>query len=329
MDNTLKFPGPSPERTPIKETSKILKNARGYGTAVLDRMYTAIYKAFFEDYGVEGMPDRVPWTFTYTGEYLGKFHCKVEFEKDADGEIVGISFSDPSIELSNSFDLTPEQMGNVIAHEMIHLFQVAQLADDPDPAIFRGVSEDTVVEQYLGHGFVFDDLAKEINEELGLGVTAKNDLPLIKNRGVDDSAGDYRYYVFIQDASDPLFGNSNSTLVGLPREGVAAYLDEHPGDRDNAFVYRSADNSFNAVYANPDRRHGRKSLVYTAMIWDYANNGVLEDVTVEFIPEYGYGAVETETPDGVAGGYDDDDDVDEDGGEPPEYTDNVVKFPGN
>ena len=291
MPNILKFPGSEDlDRNRLSnETTDTLKTPQAYGIPTLDRMYGMFYDEFFSRYHLAKMPQKVPFTFSNAKDYLGKFHCKVHFLKDRDNRIGRLDLENPSIELSNAYDLTPVQLGNVIAHEMIHLFLVAFYSEETtDPVMFEGMDERGVMEEYLSHGWHFKEVADKINKAMGTEVTVTNDLPLVDNGGRSNSRGKPVDYVFVMaPGMASLSCKDKSTLIGLPTDYIPQYLAEHPEDRDSTYVYRSVDNNFNAQFGPSDERHGKRTTIPTSMIYDYQKKGILQDVTVEYIPEYG------------------------------------------
>ena len=291
MSNILKFPGSEDlSRNRLsKETTDVLKTPQAYGVPALDRMYGMFYDEFFSRYRLAKMPQKVPLTFSNAKDYLGKFHCKVHFLKDRDNRIGRLDLENPSIELSNAYDLTPVQLGNVIAHEMIHLFLVAFYSEETtDPVMFEGMDERGVMEEYLSHGWHFKEVAAKLNKAMGTEVTVTNDLPLVDNGGRSNSRGKPVDYVAVMgQGMGSLLGKANVTLAGLPEGCVAGYIEERPGDRGNTCVYRSTDNNFNAQFGPRDEHHGMRSTIPVEMLYDYVEQGILEDVTAEYIPEYG------------------------------------------
>ena len=165
-----------------------LKTPEEYGIPSLQRMYTALYEQWFAETGdVMGVefPSEVDFAFGKSADYLGEFHANIQYRTAPDGAIHRMTATDPEIEFSNQFRLTPFQLMNVMAHEMIHLLLtlvVANMANeaaregDPDALYYRQQAEDD-----MGHGDEFKKLAKEINDELGLQVTVTNDQPIIQD----------------------------------------------------------------------------------------------------------------------------------------------------
>lgn len=170
------------------KTTNTLKTPGEYGIPTLQRMFTALREQWFDENATAmdtDFPEEVEFTFSDSRDHLGMFKANVQYKTDQDGGIRKMSATDYEIEFSNHFRLTPTQLLNVMAHEMIHLMltlvvtgMANEMAREDDYPMYRQDAEDE-----MGHGEEFQKLANEINNELGLHVTVTNDQPIIKNEG--------------------------------------------------------------------------------------------------------------------------------------------------
>lgn len=170
------------------KTTQSLKTPQEYGLPVIKRMYDTLRKEWFAENG-EYMgivfPGEVDFTFSDSQDHLGMFTANIQYRTEQDGGIRKMTSTDFGIELSNHFRLTPLQLLNVIAHEMIHLMLTMVVTDmaneaarDGDYLVYRQTAEED-----MDHGDEFKKLASEINSELGLNVTVTNDQPIMQNDG--------------------------------------------------------------------------------------------------------------------------------------------------
>lgn len=169
------------------KTTNTLKTPGEYGIPTLQRMYKALREQWFAEnanaMGVDFPPD-MEFTFSDSRDHLGMFKSNAKYKTDAEGCIRNMTTSDFEIEFSNNFRLTPVQLLNVMAHEMIHLMitlVITGMANDMAQNDYPMNRQDA--EEELGHGEEFKKLAGEINKALGLKVTVTNDQPIIQNEG--------------------------------------------------------------------------------------------------------------------------------------------------
>jgi len=168
-----------------EKKAETLKTPGEFGIPTLQRMYTALRQQWFAErgdtMGVE-FPVDVEFTFGNTDDYLGEFKANIQYMTAPDGAIHEMTSTDYEIEFSNQFRLTPFQLMNVMAHEMIHLLltmAVTRMATEgaaEGKFHYRQLAEDE-----MGHGEEFRKLADEINRDLGLQVTVTNDQPIIQD----------------------------------------------------------------------------------------------------------------------------------------------------
>lgn len=172
-----------------EKTTSTLKTPEEYGIPVLQKMYNTLRDQWFEEngnyMGVE-FPDEVDFTFGDSQDHLGMFKANVQYRTNQSGGILRMTSTDYEIEFSNRFRLTPIQLMNVMAHEMIHLLLtvvITKMANDTvqDGEDFLITRQDA--EDEMSHGDEFKKLASEINHDLGLKVTVTNDQPIIQNDG--------------------------------------------------------------------------------------------------------------------------------------------------
>ena len=264
-------------RTPVKDKTEFLKTPQAYGLPTLERIYTMFYEDFFKHYGFEKFPAKIKFTFSDAKDYLGKFICNGTFKTNEDGTLAGFTFSNPRIELSNAFDLTPEELGNVIAHEMVHLCLAAGNADPTMQDALEGWPVESFKENALGHGEQFQKIAKELNEDEGTNVTITNDLPLVQNNGASNiQSFKPTYYICMAE-------NDNVSITSMPEDWIVPYIDRNKDIKNSIIVCSCRDNNFNRQYGTPDDQHAHRTTVTFDLFSDYMHSGILKDETDKYL----------------------------------------------
>lgn len=251
-----------------REKTDILKTPREYGIPMLQKLYRQMYNEFFSR-TFDGYPEMVEFTFSDSEEYLGRFICEHEETRDADGNLISFTYKDPKIDFSNSFDLSPYELANVMAHEMIHLGQVVWAANEGTELLDSFDSMDIA----LGHGDWFDKFAEDINSDLDLAVTAVCDDPTLKNKGQVNYRVESKFFIVLP------IGDYAASIVSVPdgylRQVVADLLSKNKQFR----VYFCKDAHFIEQFGHRDPQKGRKTTVPAKIMNSYLNSGILQDNT--------------------------------------------------
>ena len=175
------------------KTTNTLKTPEEYGISTLQRMYTALRDQWFDENATAmdiDFPEEVDFSFSKAQDYLGRFKANIQYKTAPDGAISKMTSTDYEIEFSNQFRLTPMQLLNVMAHEMIHLMitmLVTNMANEMSREEYKMYRQDA--EDEMGHGEEFTKLARDINKDLGLNVTVTNDQPIIQDQGTAPTPG--------------------------------------------------------------------------------------------------------------------------------------------
>jgi hypothetical protein len=97
-----------------------------------------------------GMLPRPRISLFHNKNILGRFTC--DFDENDD-------MSNPSIEISDSWEYTQERLSDIIVHEMIHYYLAYEKID-----------------VYLTHGKHFISMANDFNSRFGLNITERIDV---------------------------------------------------------------------------------------------------------------------------------------------------------
>lgn len=256
------------------EKTDILKTPREYGIPFLQKMYTQLHQDYFRIM-FAGYPDMVNFTFSNSEDYLGRFICERKTSTAPDGSLIEFSFDDPTIDFSTSFDLSPYELANVMAHEMVHLAQAVYMANHVSGNDCN-VSE---LDELLGHGRCFDAIAEDANNKLDLAVTPVCDEPTVKNHNTVNHSVEPLFFIATPVSQD------TCSLISVPDEYVGGYvkqlLDEHRAMR----IYFCKDANFIAQFGCTEPGKGKKSTVPVRLLNGYIASGVLMDSTDKMLDE--------------------------------------------
>jgi hypothetical protein len=255
-----------------KESTETLKTPEAYGLPTLQKLYTQLYNEFFKSQ-FKGYPEMVDFTFGESEHWLGRFLCKTETSRDEHGQITNFTYEDPKIEFSNSFDLSPFELANVMAHEMIHLAQAVWAAGQG----MRYLNNYANLDAVLGHGNVFNDMADEINETMDLNVTAVCDVPSVMNKGQANTKVQPQYFILVPGA------DGTCAVISVPVQYLHDYIIKLHGEGGNFKVIRCKDGNFIKSYGHKDEKTGRKVTVPISVINDYIHSGIFQDYTDDMI----------------------------------------------
>lgn len=248
------------------------KTPREYGIQFLQTLYRKLYDDFFGD-NFPGYPEMVDFTFSESQDYLGRFICKHTEQRDKDGKLVDFEFSDPTIDFSTSFDLTPFELANVMAHEMVHLAQVVYASGDG----FERMGDFASMDAALGHGDWFDKISEDVNSALDLAVTPVCDDPTLKNSGKPNYRTEIQYFI-VKPA-----GQNECAVISVPDSYLKRYLEKNLAELDSIRIYYSKDANYIDTYGYQHEDSGRKTTVPLKMLNAYIASGVLVDDTQGFI----------------------------------------------
>lgn len=254
------------------EKTDILKTPREYGVPFLQKMYRQLYNDCFGRM-FDGFPEMVDFTFSDSEEYLGRFICEHEEARDAQGRLMKFGYRDPKIDFSNSFDLSPYELANVMAHEMIHLAQVVWAAGE-GMKYLEGSGD---IDATLGHGEFFDTLADTVNSKLDLAVTAVCDDPTLKAQGKTNHAVDPVFFV-VRAA-----GTDKCAVISVPEAYINQYVKKLMSENQKMRIYRCVDANFIGTYGCDAPDKGKKSIVPLQLVHSYIASGVLGDYTDEIL----------------------------------------------
>lgn len=174
------------------KTSSTLKTPEEYGIQTLERMYNALVDQWFRENAEAtgfSFPAEIEFTFSDARDHLGMFKSNVQYRTQPDGGILKMTATDFEIEFSNVFRLTPMQLLNVMAHEMVHMFvtlEATVVANEMASEEYKCYRK-SIEEDISDHGEQFRKVAAEVNRDLGLNITVTNDQPIIQNDGTSRS----------------------------------------------------------------------------------------------------------------------------------------------
>lgn len=278
------------------EKTDILKTPREYGIPFLQKMYRQLYQDFFRN-EFDGYPEMVNFTFSNSEDYLGRFICERKTSSAPDGSLIGFSFDDPTIDFSTSFDLSPYELANVMAHEMVHLAQAVYIANAGSDKV-NNVSE---LDDLLGHGKCFDTIAEHVNDKLDLVVTPVCDEPTVKNHNTVNHEVEPMFFIAIPA------GQNTCSLISVPDEYLDGYVKKLLDENQAMLIYFCTDANFNAQFGCTEPGKGKKSTVPVRLLNGYIASGVLMDNTDKMIDSvldmYGTNDAEqssTEQPSGAS-----------------------------
>ncbi len=250
------------------EKTDILKTPREYGIPFLQKMYRQLYQDFFRD-EFDGYPKMVNFTFSNSEDYLGRFICERKTSSAPDGSLIDFSFDDPTIDFSTSFDLSPYELANVMAHEMVHLAQAVYIANAGSDKV-NNVSE---LDSLLGHGPCFDTIAEHVNDKLDLAVTPVCDEPTVQNHNRANRKVEPMGFIAIPAGSD------KCTLISVPDDYINDYIKKLLDENQTIRVLFCKDANFIEQFGCAEPTKGRKSTVPMRLINSYVASGVLDDDT--------------------------------------------------
>lgn len=141
----------------------------------------------FNEQIFEGKLPPIPVSLSRARRFLGKVEYRIE--RNFFGKEVG--YHDFRMRISTSFDLPPEELEDVVIHEMIHYYLL----------YFK-------IEDTSSHGKVFRQMMKRINREFGRNVTIRH------NKDASTTGGTKRHYVCVtelRNGASPI-GNSGLTV---------------------------------------------------------------------------------------------------------------------
>lgn len=253
------------------KTSDKLKTPQEYGIPFIKDMYRKLRKDFFI-YMAENYPEDVEITFSNSDDYLGRFICTRKESRDPQGHLVAFDFEDPRIDFSNNFRLTPYELANVLAHEMIHLEQVSRLASEDGADELEYYQND--LESAFGHDDFFEMEAENLNKDYHLGVTEVCDDPTMKDTVLPKRHIDPKYFVA------KTIGPNETSLISFPSRMLDDFCDKHKSEIGSTYrIFMCTDEAVNEKYGHPDEKTGRKTTIPTTMFNQYIASGVLGDVT--------------------------------------------------
>lgn len=247
-----------------------LKTPQEYGIPYIKDLYRKLRNDFFV-YMAENYPEDVEITFSNSDDYLGRFICDHTVSRDQNGNVVGFSFEKPQIDFSNNFRLTPYELVNVLAHEMIHLEQASQLAGEDGQETLEYYQGD--IDRALGHEEFFDMEAQNINRDYNLGVTAVCDDPTMKDSVKPTKKIESKYFI------SKTIGQNETALVSLPNHMVGPFIHKHLGDISQYRIFICKDEAVNEKYGHPDENTGRKTTIPTTLFNQYIASGIFDDCT--------------------------------------------------
>jgi len=254
------------------EKTDILKTPREYGIPFLQKMYRQLYQDFFRD-EFDGYPKMVNFTFSNSEDYLGRFICERKTASAPDGSLIDFSFDDPAIDFSTSFDLSPYELANVMAHEMVHLAQAVYIANAGSDKV-NNVSE---LDSLLGHGPCFDTIAEHVNDKLDLAVTPVCDEPTVQNHNQMNHEVERMFFIALPEGTD------KCSLISVPDEYADGYVKKLIDENRQMLIYSCKDANFINQYACKDPNKGRKSTVPMRLLNGYVASGVLKEITESMI----------------------------------------------
>lgn len=267
-----------------EKKAETLKTPGEFGIPTLQRMYTALRQQWFAErgdtMGVE-FPVDVEFTFGKTDDYLGEFKANIQYMTAPDGAIHEMTSTDYEIEFSNQFRLTPFQLMNVMAHEMIHLLltmAVTRMATEgaaEGKFHYRQLAEDE-----MGHGEEFRKLADEINRDLGLQVTVTNDQPIIQDGVASRSipAGEKRFLLVA-----PADSAGEVNVVGMAAPKLRKAVMRMREDGMQFRILSTAESHVIMKYFPDSDDMVKTSTVPGSYLSELEDSGVLKDETREYL----------------------------------------------